>query len=66
MYPLRSLNVPLEVHVPQFGNPCAIVFLLYSRISPWLPLYVLSKVIIVGKQHDPIQEFIAKCFFQGT
>ena len=23
MYPLRSLNVPLGVHVPQFGNPCA-------------------------------------------
>ena len=22
MYPLRSLNVPLGVHVPQFGNPC--------------------------------------------
>ena len=21
MYPLRSLNVPLGVHVPQFGNP---------------------------------------------
>ena len=23
MYPLRSLNVPLGVHVPQFGNPCS-------------------------------------------
>ena len=24
MYPLRSLNVPLGVHVPQFGNPWSI------------------------------------------
>ena len=23
MYPLRSLNVALGVHVPQFGNPCS-------------------------------------------
>ena len=22
MYPLRSLNVPLGIHVPRFGNPC--------------------------------------------
>lgn len=22
MYPLRSANVPLGVHVPQVGNPC--------------------------------------------
>ena len=24
MYPLKSLNVPLGVHVPQFGNPWSI------------------------------------------
>ena len=23
MYPLKSQNVPLGVHVPQFGNPCS-------------------------------------------
>jgi len=23
MYPLNNQNVPMGVHVPQFGNPCS-------------------------------------------
>ena len=40
MYPLKSQNVPLGVHVPQFGNPC------YRKIKMvlllWPTNYVLS------------------------
>ena len=33
MYPLRSLNVPLGVHVPQFGNPCSNLTLAFCTTS---------------------------------
>ena len=49
MYPLRTLNVPLGIHVPQFGNPC-IRFLLKVSDCPYdknneLKNFILESIV---------------------